>query len=147
MHWYRTGLDQGRAAIPAVGCGDGASNGAAVPALAADLVAPGGRVAFVGLAGSPSLLDARSLVLNDISVVGTLGASAGLGGAISAYASGALDARVLAGATIGLEQVGSVLRGVRPDGVGLGPKVQVLPSAVGAQAAQSAHGVIKPPEM
>ncbi len=110
-----------------------ASNGAAVPALALDLVEPGGRVAFVGLAGSPSVLDARSLVLKDISAVGTLGASAGLAGAISAYACGAVDPRVLVSATIGLEQVGSVLRGVRPDGAGLGPKIQVLPAAIGAR--------------
>lgn len=126
-----------------------ASNGPSVPSLALDLVEPGGRVAFVGLAGSPSVLDARNLVLKDISAVGTLGASAGLAGAISAYASGAVDPRVLVGATIGLEQVGSVLAGARPHGAGLGPKIQVLPSAIGAQAAQaaqSAHEVISPPE-
>ncbi|MDQ2848302.1 MAG: hypothetical protein M3Y77_18580 [Actinomycetota bacterium] len=102
---------------------------------------------FVGLASSPSVLDARSLVLKDISAVGTLGASAGLAGAISAYAFrrgrsagvGRRDHRAGTG--------GSVLAGMRPDGAGLGPKIQVLPSAIGAQAAQSAHEVIKPPEM
>ena len=54
-----------------------ASNAPALPARALDLVEPGKRVVYVGLAGSPSLVDARSLVLKDVTAVGILSASPG----------------------------------------------------------------------
>ena len=39
---------------------------------------PGKRVVYVGVAGHPSVVDTRSLVLKDVTAVGILGASAGL---------------------------------------------------------------------
>jgi threonine dehydrogenase-like Zn-dependent dehydrogenase len=91
------------------------------------LVEPGRRVAFVGLAGTPSLVDTRELALKDITAVGILGGSAGLAGAIDAYAFGAVDPRPLVAATIGLDEVAGALGGARPRGAGPGPKLHVDP--------------------
>ena len=106
-----------------------ASNAVHLPALALDLVEPAGRVAYVGIAGSPSIIDTRTLVLKDVTAVGILSASPALDATIAAYASGVIDPRPLVAATIGLEQVGSVLAGVRPAGAGSGPKILVDPHA------------------
>ena len=105
------------------------SDAPGLPALALDLVEPGGRVVYIGLAGQPSLIDTRALVLADVTAVGILGASAGLAGTIERYASGSVDPRPLVCATVGLDQVGAVLAGRRPDGAGPGPKVHVDPRA------------------
>lgn len=102
-----------------------ASNAAELPALAVRSVEPGRRVVCIGLAGEPSLVDTREVALRDVTVVGILGGSAGLDGAIDAYASGAVDPRPLIAATVPLAQVASVLGGTRPAGAGDGPKVQV----------------------
>jgi threonine dehydrogenase-like Zn-dependent dehydrogenase len=91
-------------------------------------VEPGGRVVYVGLAGSPSRIDTRTLALKDVTAVGVLSASPGLAGTIELYATGAVDPRPLIAATVGLEAVGSVLAGDRPTGAGLGPKIHVDPS-------------------
>jgi hypothetical protein len=56
-----------------------------------------------------------------------LSASPGLAGTIELYASGAVDPRPLVAATVGLDGVGAVLAGHRPDGAGLGPKLHVDP--------------------
>jgi threonine dehydrogenase-like Zn-dependent dehydrogenase len=104
-----------------------ASNAAYLPALALDLVELSGRVAYIGLAGSPSAVDTRALVLKDVTAVGILSASPGLDAAIAAYATGAVDPRPLVAATVGLEQVGAVLAGQRPEGAGPGPKIHVDP--------------------
>jgi threonine dehydrogenase-like Zn-dependent dehydrogenase len=104
-----------------------ASNAAHLPALALDLVEPAGRVVYIGLAGSASHVDTRTLALKDVTAVGILSASPGLDATIAAYASGAVDPRPLVAATVGLEQVGDVLMGKRPDGAGPGPKVHVDP--------------------
>ena len=80
-----------------------ASNAAHLPALALDLVEPAGRVVYIGLAGSPSLIDTRTLALKDVTAVGILSASPGLDATIAAYASGAVDPRPLVAATVGLE--------------------------------------------
>jgi threonine dehydrogenase-like Zn-dependent dehydrogenase len=106
-----------------------ASNAPGLPALALDLVEPGKRVVYVGVAGQPSVVDTRSLVLKDVTAVGILGASAGLPGTIERYADGSVDPRPLVAATVGLADVGEVLAGWRPDGAGPGPKVQVDPRA------------------
>lgn len=103
-----------------------ASNGKQVPARAVDLVDPGGRVVFIGVAPSPSLLDSRAVVLKDLTVVGILGASGGLEGAIEHYASGAVDPRSLVLTTVGLEEVEAVLAGSWSAPAG-GPKVLVDP--------------------
>jgi threonine dehydrogenase-like Zn-dependent dehydrogenase len=105
-----------------------ASNAAHLPALALDLVEPAGRVVYVGLAGSRSHIDTRTLALKDVTAVGVLSGSPGLDATIAAYASGAVDPRPLVAATVGLEQVGAVLAGERPEEAGPGPKIHVDPA-------------------
>ncbi len=100
-----------------------ASTGAALPALAAELVEPGRRIVYIGLSSAPSTVDTRDLVLKDITAVGILGASAGLSGAIAAYADGSVDPRPLVAATIGLDSVAEALAGTRQGP----PKVLVDP--------------------
>ncbi|NYJ07198.1 zinc-dependent alcohol dehydrogenase [Petropleomorpha daqingensis] len=107
-----------------------ASNAVHLPARALDLVEPAGRVVYIGLAGSPSTIDTRTLALKDVTAVGILSASPGLPDTIAAYASGAVDPRPLVAATVGLDQVGSVLAGARPQGAGPGPKVHIDPRLV-----------------
>jgi threonine dehydrogenase-like Zn-dependent dehydrogenase len=104
-----------------------ASNAAHLPARALDLVEPAGRVVYVGLAGSPSCIDTRTLALKDVTAIGILSASPGLDATIEAYSSGAVDPRLLVAATVGLDQVADVLAGVRPEGAGPGPKIHVDP--------------------
>jgi threonine dehydrogenase-like Zn-dependent dehydrogenase len=104
-----------------------ASNAPSLPARALDLVEPAKRVVYVGLAGSPSLLDTRTLALKDVTAVGILSASPGLAGTIDLYASGAVDPRPLIAATVGLESAGSILAGERPPGSGDGPKMHIDP--------------------
>ena len=84
---------------------------------------------YVGLAGTPSLIDTRTLVLKDVTAVGILSASPGLDGTIEHYASGSVDPRPLVAATVRLDEVGDVLRGSRPAGSGPGPKIHVDPRA------------------
>jgi len=106
-----------------------ASNSPGLPAEALDLVEPGKRVVFIGVAGRPSTVDTRSMVLKDLTAVGILGASAGLAETIAQYAAGSVDPRPLVAATVGLGEVGDVLAGWRPAGSGPGPKVHVDPRA------------------
>jgi threonine dehydrogenase-like Zn-dependent dehydrogenase len=104
-----------------------ASNDPASPALAVDLVEPGRRVVYIGLAGTPSPVDSRTLVLRDVTAVGILSASPGLAAAIGHYADGSVDPRPLVAATVGLDGVADVLAGRRPEGAGQGPKIHVDP--------------------
>jgi threonine dehydrogenase-like Zn-dependent dehydrogenase len=104
-----------------------ASNAAALPALAADLVEPGGRVVYIGLAGEPSLVDSRVLALKDVTAVGVLSASGGFTGTVELYASGAVDPRPLVAATINLDDVAGVLAGERRTEWGHAPKIHVDP--------------------
>ena len=104
-----------------------ASNAPALPALALDLVEPGGRVVYIGLAGTPSVIDARTLALKDVVATGILSGSPGLAATIERYAAGSVDPRPLVAATVGLDEVGAILAGSRPAGAGLGPKIQVDP--------------------
>jgi threonine dehydrogenase-like Zn-dependent dehydrogenase len=104
-----------------------ASTGAEVPALAARLVEPGRRVVYIGISEQPSTVDSRWFVLKDVTAVGILGASGGLGGAIELYANGAVDPRPLVGATVSLNEVADVLaRRWHP----AAPKVLVNPASV-----------------
>lgn len=103
------------------------STGAELPARAVDLVEPGGRVVCIGLAGTPSRIDTRALVLKDVTVVGILSASPGLAATIEAYATGLVDPRPLVATTVGLDRVGDVLAGTRLPGAGNGPKVHIDP--------------------
>lgn len=102
-----------------------ASNGPHLPARALDLVEPGKTVVYVGLAGSPSMIDTRTLALKDVTAVGILGASQGLDGAITAFASGSVDPRPLVSTVVRLEDLAAVLGGKRPEGAGAGPKTQI----------------------
>ena len=104
-----------------------ASNAAHLPALALDLVEPGGRLVYIGLAGSSSTIDTRDLVLKDVTAVGILSASPALEATIEAFATGTIDPRPLVGATVGLGEVSEVLAGRRPPGAGPGPKIHVDP--------------------
>ena len=104
-----------------------ASNSPKLPAQALELVEPGRRVVYIGVAGQPSAIDSRTLVLKDVTAVGILGASAGLAGTIEQYASGAVDPRPLVAGTVGLGETGDVLAGWRPPGAGPGPKIHVDP--------------------
>lgn len=104
-----------------------ASNSPDAPTAAVELVEPGRRVVFVGIAGVPTPVDSRDLLLKDVTAVGVLSASPGLAGTIERYASGAVDPRPLVAATVGLDGVAEVLAGRRPDGAGPGPKIHVDP--------------------
>ncbi len=103
------------------------SNAADLPALALDLVEPGMRIVYVGLAGLPSAVDTRTMVLKDVTAIGILGGSHALAAAIGHYAAGSVDPRPLVAATVGLDQVGDVLAGSRPPGAGPGPKILIDP--------------------
>jgi 2-desacetyl-2-hydroxyethyl bacteriochlorophyllide A dehydrogenase len=102
-----------------------ASGAPDLPARAVELVEPGGRVVYIGLAGSPALLDTRALALKDVTAVGVLSASPGLAGTIERYASGAVGPVPLVAATVGLDDVAAVLAGDRPPGAA--PKIHVDP--------------------
>jgi threonine dehydrogenase-like Zn-dependent dehydrogenase len=104
-----------------------ASNAPHLPALAVELVEPGKRVVYIGLAGTPSLLDTRELALKDVTAVGILSASPGLAGAIERYAGAVIDPRPLVAATVGLDAAAEVLAGGRPAGAGPGPKIHIDP--------------------
>lgn len=103
-----------------------ASTGPQVPARALELVEPGKRVVLIGIAETASLLDTRDLALKDVTAVGVLSASGGLGGAIEAYASGAVDPRPLVAATVPLAEIPDVLGGRRPSSAGGGPKIHAV---------------------
>ena len=104
-----------------------ASNARTVPAQVVHLVEPGRRVVFIGLSAEPSLVDSREIALKDVTAVGILGASAGLPGTISAYASGAVDPSPLVAAVVGLDRAHDALAGWRPDDATSAPKIHVDP--------------------
>ena len=104
-----------------------ASNGAAMPSRALEAVEPGRRVVLIGISKEPSHVDSRAVVFNDLTVVGILGASAGLDGAIDLYDTGAVDPRPLVAATVTLDDVAEVLAGHRDPAWGDAPKIHVDP--------------------
>ncbi len=104
-----------------------ASNAAELPALALDLVEPGKRVVYLGISGTPSLIDTRTVALKDVTAVGILAASQGLAGTVAHYAAGSVDPKSLVAATVSLDRVGDVLSGWRPEGASAGPKILVDP--------------------
>jgi threonine dehydrogenase-like Zn-dependent dehydrogenase len=117
-----------------------ASNAVELPALALDLVEPGKRVVYLGIAGTPSLIDTRTMALKDVTAVGILAASQGLAGAVDHYAAGSVDPRALVAATVGLDRAGDVLSGWRPETASAGPKVHVDPRAsIEPSAEHEAH--------
>lgn len=104
-----------------------ASTAARLPALAMELVEPAGRLVYIGLAGAPSEIDTRQLVLRDVTAVGILSASPALDDTVRALGDGLIDPRPLVAATVGLDSVADVLAGWRPPAAGPGPKIQVDP--------------------
>jgi len=98
-----------------------------LPAFALALCEPAGRVVLIGVSGSPSLIDSRDLVLGDVTAVGILGASAGLGPAIEHYADGRVDPSGLVDVTVGLSQAAEALTG--RISTGSGTKIHIDPAA------------------
>jgi threonine dehydrogenase-like Zn-dependent dehydrogenase len=97
------------------------------PALAVKLTKPAGRVVYIGLSSTPSLVDTRDIALKDITAVGILSASPGLAGAIDSFARGAVIPDAIVSEVVPLEDVPSRLEGHRGKNAGPGPKVQVDP--------------------
>ncbi len=110
-----------------------ASNSVGPPVLALDLVEPGRRVVYIGLAGQPSLIDTRTMALKDVTAVGVLSASGGLEGIIDLYASNAVDPRPLICATVSLDDADGVLAGRRRPEWGDAPKIHVDPRTGGTR--------------
>jgi threonine dehydrogenase-like Zn-dependent dehydrogenase len=104
-----------------------ATSNNAMPALAVQLAKPAGRVVYIGLSSTPSLVDTRDIALKDITAVGILSASPGLAGAIAGFASGAVVPDAIVSEVISLEDVPSRLEGRRGPAAGPGPKVHVDP--------------------
>ncbi|HEX9623914.1 MAG TPA: alcohol dehydrogenase catalytic domain-containing protein [Streptosporangiaceae bacterium] len=104
-----------------------ASNSADVPAQAAQLVEPGGRLVLIGLSTVPSPLDTRVLALKDVTAVGVLGGSKGLHRAAELYATGIVDPRPLVAATLPLDQAPTALSGTRNPTWAPGPKIHINP--------------------
>jgi threonine dehydrogenase-like Zn-dependent dehydrogenase len=98
-----------------------------MPATAVHLAKPAGRVVYIGLSSTPSLVDTREIALKDIAAVGILSASPGLAGAIQSFASGAVVPDPIVGEVISLEEVPSRLEHHRGPDAGPGPKVHVDP--------------------
>ena len=96
-----------------------------MPAAALARAEPAGRLVCIGIAGVPSPIDSRDLVLGDMTVVGILGASAGLGPAIEYYADGRVDPSPVVQVTVGLEQAAEALAG--KISAGTGTKIHIDP--------------------
>ncbi|WP_368498215.1 zinc-binding dehydrogenase [Herbiconiux sp. A18JL235] len=103
-----------------------ASNAATLPARALGLVEPGKRVVYVGLAGTPSLIDTRALALADVTAVGILSASGGIEGTIASFADDSVDPRPLVAAAVSLDEMPGILAGDRPANAGPGPKFHAI---------------------
>jgi hypothetical protein len=71
--------------------------------LALDYVEPGRHVVLIGISGTPSTIDSRTLILKGIKLTGILSASPGLKGAIELLGKGAIDPRPLIAHVIPLE--------------------------------------------
>ena len=98
-----------------------------MPARARALAEPAGRLVFIGIAGVPSLIDSRDLVLGDMTAVGILGASAGLAPAIEHYADGRVDPSGVVQVTVGLAEAAEALAG--QVSAGAGTKIHIDPRA------------------
>jgi threonine dehydrogenase-like Zn-dependent dehydrogenase len=96
-----------------------------MPAAALARAEPAGRLVYIGIAGVPSPIDSRDLVLGDMTAVGILGASAGLAPAIEYYAGGRVDPAPIAQVTVGLEQAAEALAG--KISTGTGTKIHIAP--------------------
>jgi threonine dehydrogenase-like Zn-dependent dehydrogenase len=108
-----------------------ATSNEAMPALSVRLAKPAGRVVFIGLSSTPSLVDTREVALKDITAVGILSASPGLAGAIEHFADGSVVPDSIVSEVISLDRVPDRLEGHRGPHAGPGPKVHVDPRQVG----------------
>ena len=98
-----------------------------MPAAALARAEPAGRLVYIGIAGVPSPIDSRDLVLGDLTAVGILGASAGLAPAIEHYADGRVDPAGIVRVTVGLDHAAEALAGkISP---GAGTKIHIDPGA------------------
>lgn len=98
-----------------------------IPALSLELLEPGRTVVYIGIAGIPSMIDSRTLVLKDLTAVGILSGSPGNAGAIKLLSTGAIDPRPLIASVVSLEESAEVLAGKRPGAIGDGPKIHIKP--------------------
>jgi threonine dehydrogenase-like Zn-dependent dehydrogenase len=96
-----------------------------MPAAALARAEPAGRLVYIGIAGVPSPIDSRDLVLGDLTAVGILGASAGLAPAIEQYAGGRVDPAGVVRVTVGLEDAAEALAG--KISTGAGTKIHIDP--------------------
>ncbi len=96
-----------------------------MPAAALARAEPAGRLVCIGIAGAPSTIDSRDLVLGDLTVTGILGASAGLAPAIEYYAGGRVDPSRIVEVTVGLDQAAEALAG--KVSTGAGTKIHIDP--------------------
>ena len=103
-----------------------ATNAPDLPAKAATLVEPGGRIVYIGLSTTPSQLDTRTLVLNDLTATGILSAQGAFPDTIAAYAAGTVDPRPLIAATLPLTHTHTALTHPRPTPA---PKTHIDPRA------------------
>jgi threonine dehydrogenase-like Zn-dependent dehydrogenase len=108
-----------------------ATSNEGMPALGVKLTKPAGRVIYIGLSSTPSLVDTRAIALKDITAVGILSASPGLAGAIDSFASGAVVPDAIVSEVVTLDEVPARLEGRRGPAAGPGPKVHVDPRLVG----------------
>ena len=104
-----------------------ATGNKAMPALSARLAKPAGRVVYIGLSSTPSLVDTRDIALKDITAVGILSGSPGLAGAIEHFADGSVVPDAIVSEVVALEDVPDRLEGRRGADAGPGPKVHVDP--------------------
>ena len=98
-----------------------------MPAAALARAEPAGRLVYIGIAGVPSPIDSRDLVLGDLTAVGILGASAGLAPAIEHFADGRVDPAGIVQVTVGLEHAAEALAGKISSGAGT--KIHIDPGA------------------
>jgi threonine dehydrogenase-like Zn-dependent dehydrogenase len=96
-----------------------------MPAAALARAEPAGRVVYIGIAGVPSMIDSRDVILGDLTVVGILGASAGLAPAIGYYADGRVDPSRIVEVTVGLDEAAEALAG--KVSTGAGTKIHIDP--------------------
>jgi threonine dehydrogenase-like Zn-dependent dehydrogenase len=96
-----------------------------MPAAALARAEPAGRLVLIGIAGVPSLVDSRDIILGDLTVVGILGASAGLAPAIEYYAGGRVDPSRIVEVTVGLDEAAGALAG--KISTGTGTKIHIDP--------------------
>lgn len=104
-----------------------ATSNDAMPALSVRLAKPAGRVVYIGLSSTPSLVDTRDIALKDITAVGILSASPGLAGAIERFADGSVVPDSIVSEVVALEDVPDRFEGRRGADARPGPKVHVDP--------------------